>query len=60
MYVLAVAVAMIAMTSCKRDYTCECDLGAFGTYSDTKEFSKKSDAEDWCYADDGEQFCELK
>lgn len=55
-FILAAAVAMIAMTSCKKDYTCACEyvqtdadgnvIGE-GSTENTANM-KKSDAEEWC------------
>lgn len=47
-----VGLAMIALTSCKKDYTCECtstdSSGNSSTSSTTIENAKKSDAEEAC------------
>ena len=40
------AVALIAMTSCKKDYTCECENSLIPSY-ELKD-QKKKDAEDGC------------
>lgn len=57
--------AMIAATSCKKDYTCECTFDGGVTSAATYEKVSKSDAEDKCSASntaailvDGK--CELK
>lgn len=38
---------MVALSSCKKDYTCECTVGG-STSSTVYEDIKKSDAEDAC------------
>lgn len=58
-------VGTIGMTSCKKDYTCECTyeiLGETETHSFEIENAKKSDAEDACtYTVSGSSAsCELK
>ncbi len=51
---IAVAVVGLAISfsSCAKDYTCECvstlDGVEIGTTEMTAEFSKSSDAENWC------------
>lgn len=60
------AVAMIALASCKKDYTCECTTEFNGqTATSTAEIkdAKKSDAEDACNQLDAASTatsCELK
>lgn len=51
---LFAAVLMVAATSCKKDYTCECTVNAAGitTSSSTTINATKSDAEDACNAGD--------
>ncbi|MEX0813932.1 MAG: hypothetical protein WD048_17060 [Chitinophagales bacterium] len=44
--VFAVAGMAFGFSSCKKDYTCECDGTVVGTFENTK----KSDAEDACDA----------
>lgn len=56
---VAFAVLMIVgLSSCKKEYTCECTVGG-QTTTLTAKFSKKADAETWC-EDNGAGFCELK
>ena len=63
---LIAAVAVLALSSCKKDRTCTCtvDLGIPGVpatvVSETQKLSKK-DAEKWCddAAADGLATCEL-
>lgn len=60
------AVAMIALASCKKDYTCECTTEINGeTLTSASEIkdAKKSDAEDACNEADAASpmvSCELK
>ncbi|MEX2590017.1 MAG: hypothetical protein WD334_07410 [Chitinophagales bacterium] len=55
--VFAVAGMAFGFTSCKKDYTCECDNG----FSSTMENVKKGDAEDACSAlEVGGTKCEVK
>ncbi|MEX1191108.1 MAG: hypothetical protein WEA99_03980 [Brumimicrobium sp.] len=66
MFFVAAMVAVVSLSSCKKEYTCECtaDDSNFAV-SDTKEMKKK-DAEEWCDEadEDGEGIpgfkCELK
>lgn len=61
--VLFVAVvAAFAMTSCKKKYTCCCDVLGTSTCVESGEKMKKSDAETWCNSGDyaGLSECELK
>jgi len=48
--ILVAAVSMMALASCKKDYTCECVTSGLtsGTTSTVIENSSKSDAEDAC------------
>jgi len=49
--ILVAAVSMMALASCKKDYTCECTVTAGGssaTSSTVLENVSKSDAEDAC------------
>jgi len=49
--ILVAAVSMMALASCKKDYTCECVTTgnlSTGTSSYTIENSSKGDAEDAC------------
>ncbi len=51
MFFVAAAVAVISLSSCKKDYTCECDYEIQGeTVTGTAEFTdvKKKDAEEGC------------
>lgn len=48
MFFVAAAVAVISLSSCKKDYTCECTADDdFYNVSYTEEMKKK-DAEEWC------------
>lgn len=55
--ILAVA-GIIGATSCKKEYTCECEVLGVKS-STTAEFKKKSEAEEWC-EDGSSGYCELK
>lgn len=63
------AVAMIALASCKKDYTCDCEITMNGETTDMSipiKDAKKKDAQDACdaaettYANGGSASCELK
>ena len=54
-FLAAAAFIAASMTSCKKNYTCECSYTAFGatqTYSATANLKKK-DAEAWCTSQAG-------
>lgn len=56
--VAAVALFIFSMTSCKKEWTCECTVTSGGTSttaSATTEKMTKSDAKDQCEADNGTQ-----
>lgn len=51
MFFLATGVALISLSSCKKDYTCECDYdqgSATGTVTYDFNDAKKKDAQDAC------------
>ena len=51
MFFVAAAVAVISLSSCKKDYICECTFdqaGISGSATTTISDAKKSDAEDAC------------
>lgn len=52
---LVAVVAGFAMTSCKKNYTCECTVTAGGQTTTTSSTAKlkKKDAETWCTAQKG-------
>jgi hypothetical protein len=57
---LIAAVAGLAMTSCKKEYTCECTVKTTAngqtttaTSSATSAKMKKSEAKDWCEKSNG-------
>lgn len=63
--VFAVAGMAIGLTSCKKDYTCECcSLNYYTSQIEctdySAEFKKEGDADSWCYALGFGQDCELK
>ena len=50
---LVAAVAVCVLSSCKKDYTCECTTTDNGTVIQTVTYTgkmKKSDSESWCSA----------
>ncbi len=65
---IAIIGAVVSMSSCKKDYTCECVSTVAGTSTTTTtvlEDQKKADAETACNAGDGtvgeiSVECELK
>lgn len=53
MFFVAAAVALISLSSCKKDYVCECEYsqgGATGTATYNFNDAKKKDAESSCDA----------
>lgn len=61
---VAFGVSLFAMTSCKKEYTCECTVtngSTSVTTSTTSAKMKKKDAEDWCnQGDSSYSSCEIK
>jgi hypothetical protein len=45
----ALAIVVVALASCKKDYTCECTILGVTTPTEIKD-AKKADAEDACNA----------
>jgi hypothetical protein len=65
--IAAVTVALVSLSSCKKDYTCECTSNSTGTVLSTLQIpdSKKSDAQSSCDAWEAQYAilgltCELK
>jgi len=69
--ILVAAVSLMALASCKKDYTCECTVtsnGSSATSSTVLENVSKSDAEDACISTSSATFggqttttsCDLK
>lgn len=46
--VAVLAVAALTLSSCAKEYTCECSVNGSSIGTTTKEFKKKADAEAWC------------
>ena len=51
LFVIAIALGAFALSSCTKEYTCDCTVPDYDTYYDwTAEYKKKADAEDACDA----------
>lgn len=48
LFFVAAAVAMISLSSCKKDWTCECDVESGGSATYEFKDTKKKDAEEAC------------
>lgn len=48
MFFVAAAVAVISLSSCKKDYTCSCTANNDMNDISYTEEMKKKDAEEWC------------
>jgi hypothetical protein len=58
--ILAASAFVFALSSCKKNYTCVCDLGILGkTEVESPTKMSKKDAETWCEGGSG-GLCKLK
>lgn len=55
----SVAFVALSVSSCKKEYTCECEVLGVKT-STTAEFKKKSEADDWKDACESVSYCKIK